>query len=55
MPRPPEEEAVRVLVVDDHDLFRTGLRRLIGQEHGLTVVAEARTGDDAVLRGRAAA
>jgi DNA-binding NarL/FixJ family response regulator len=50
MPRPPEEETVRVLVVDDHDLFRTGLRRLIGQEHGLTVVAEARTGDDAVLR-----
>lgn len=45
-----EGEAVRVLVVDDHDLFRTGLRRLIGQEHGLTVVAESRTGDDAVLR-----
>jgi len=50
MPRPPEEEAVRVLVVDDHDLFRTGLCRLIGQEDGLTVVAEARSGDDAVRR-----
>jgi len=39
-----------VLVVDDHDLFRTGLCRLIGQEDGLTVVAEARSGDDAVRR-----
>jgi two-component system NarL family response regulator len=48
MPRPSAEEAVRVLVVDDHDLFRTGLCRLIGQEDGLTVVAEARSGDDAV-------
>jgi DNA-binding NarL/FixJ family response regulator len=50
MPRPSAEEAVRVLVVDDHDLFRTGLCRLIGQEDGLTVVAEARSGDDAVSR-----
>jgi two-component system NarL family response regulator len=48
MPRPCAEEAVSVLVVDDHDLFRTGLCRLIGQEQGLTVVAEARSGDDAV-------
>ena len=39
-----------MLVVDDHDLFRTGLCRLIGQEDGLTVVAEARSGDDAVRR-----
>jgi two-component system NarL family response regulator len=45
-----EEEAVRVLLVDDHDLFRTGLSRLIGREDGLTVVAEARSGDDAVRR-----
>jgi len=50
MPRSHEEEAVRVLVVDDHDLFRTGLCRLFGQAHGLTVVAEARSGDDAVSR-----
>jgi DNA-binding NarL/FixJ family response regulator len=50
MTRPPAEDAVRVLVVDDHDLFRTGLCRLIGQEDGLAVVAEARSGDDAVTR-----
>lgn len=53
MPRPREDEAVRVLVVDDHDLFRTGLCRLIGQEDGLTVVADARCGDDAVRHAAA--
>jgi DNA-binding NarL/FixJ family response regulator len=50
MPRAGAAEAVRVLVVDDHDLFRTGLCRLFGQADGLTVVAEARSGDDAVRR-----
>src|SRR3954465_973497 len=50
MPQSAKEQAVRVLVVDDHDLFRTGLARLFGQADGLTVVAEARTGDDAVRR-----
>jgi DNA-binding NarL/FixJ family response regulator len=50
MPRSGKEETVRVLVVDDHDLFRTGLTRLFGEADGLTVVAEARTGDDAVRR-----
>jgi NarL family two-component system response regulator LiaR len=50
MAQPVNEEAVSVLVVDDHDLFRTGLARLFGQADGLAVVAEARTGDDAVRR-----
>jgi NarL family two-component system response regulator LiaR len=50
MPQSVKPQAVRVLVVDDHDLFRTGLARLFGQADGLTVVAEARTGDDAVRR-----
>ena len=52
MAQPLEDEIVRVLVVDDHDLFRKGLCRLIGQEDGLTVVGEARSGDAAV-RGAA--
>src|SRR4051812_18058462 len=38
--------ALRVLVVDDHDLFRTGLRALL-EEEGLTV-ADARSGDAAL-------
>ena len=38
---------VRVLVVDDHDLFRTGLRNLL-QEEGVNVVGEAENGEDAI-------
>src|SRR5213080_2294325 len=40
-------ESLRVLLVDDHDLFRTGLRNLL-EEHGLTVAGEASTGLEAV-------
>lgn len=36
------------MVVDDHDLFRSGLRRLLDGEPGLSVVADARRGDEAV-------
>jgi DNA-binding NarL/FixJ family response regulator len=40
-------ETLRVLLVDDHDLFRTGLRNLL-EEQGVNVVAEAGTGTEAV-------
>jgi DNA-binding NarL/FixJ family response regulator len=40
-------DALRVLLVDDHDLFRTGLRNLL-EEQGVNVVAEAGAGADAV-------
>jgi DNA-binding NarL/FixJ family response regulator len=47
----PEEradlEALRVLLVDDHDLFRTGLRNLLA-EQGLKIVGEAGAGAQAV-------
>jgi DNA-binding NarL/FixJ family response regulator len=39
--------AARVLLVDDHDLFRTGLRNLL-EEQGVQVVGEAATGMDAI-------
>ena len=42
--------AIRVIVVDDHDLFRSGLRRLLEEHDGLEVVADARRGDEAVQR-----
>lgn len=48
---PPE---IRVMVVDDHDVVRTGLRALIGDETGLEVVAEAANAADAVARALAA-
>src|SRR3954469_25239485 len=49
----PPEQAVqpRVLLVDDHDLFRTGLRDLL-EEEGVDVVGEAAAGDDALRHVR---
>ncbi|MBA3747364.1 MAG: response regulator transcription factor, partial [Solirubrobacterales bacterium] len=43
-------EPLRVMVVDDHDLFRSGLRRLLDGDPDLTVIADARRGDEAVER-----
>jgi DNA-binding NarL/FixJ family response regulator len=41
---------IRVLVVDDHPLFRTGLTRLLETVHDITVVGEAGDGEAAVSR-----
>ena len=38
---------VRVLIVDDHDLFRSGLRNLL-EEQGVHVVGEAAAGEEAL-------
>jgi DNA-binding NarL/FixJ family response regulator len=40
-------EELRVLLVDDHDLFRTGLRSLL-EEQGVHVVGEAENGNAAL-------
>jgi DNA-binding NarL/FixJ family response regulator len=40
-------DELRVLIVDDHDLFRTGLRNLLEQE-GVNVVGEAASGQAAI-------
>ena len=39
---------VRVLLVDDHDLVRTGIRRLLEDNEGIEVVGEARNGEEAL-------
>ena len=39
---------IRVLLADDHDLFRQGVRRLLEGSPDLEVVGEARTGQDTV-------
>jgi len=41
-------ELIRVLVVDDHTLVRQGIRHLVEEMEGLTVVAEAGTAEEAV-------
>jgi DNA-binding NarL/FixJ family response regulator len=38
----------RVLLVDDHDLFRTGLRNLLQEEGGVQIAGEAPNGSEAV-------
>jgi DNA-binding NarL/FixJ family response regulator len=43
----PQTESLRVLIVDDHDLFRTGLRNLL-EEQGVQIVGEAASGAEAV-------
>jgi DNA-binding NarL/FixJ family response regulator len=43
----PRHDALRVVIVDDHDLFRTGLRNLL-EEQGIQVVGEAAAGSDAI-------
>ena len=50
-PEDTRETSPRVLLVDDHDLFRAGLRTLLEAE-GVHVVGEARTGTDAVAEIR---
>src|SRR5205814_1832204 len=40
-------EEVRVLIVDDHDLFRSGLRNLL-EEEGVQIVGEASAGQEAL-------
>jgi DNA-binding NarL/FixJ family response regulator len=43
----PGRDGVRVVIVDDHDLFRTGLRNLL-EEQGVEVIGEAGNGQDAI-------
>jgi len=43
-------EAIRVLIVDDHALFRRGLIQVLQFEDGIEVVGEAEDGEDAVAK-----
>jgi DNA-binding NarL/FixJ family response regulator len=47
-------EPTRVVIADDQDLIRAGLRLVIDRAPGLTVVGEAATGHDAVRVAREA-
>lgn len=39
---------IRVLLVDDHDLVRAGLSRMLKDEAGIQVVGEAKSGEEAI-------
>ena len=43
---------IRVLIADDHPIFRDGLRKLLEAERDLRVVGEAANGEDAVKLAR---
>ncbi len=43
---------IKVLIVDDHDLVRTGITRLLTDVQGLTIVGEASTGEEAIAKSR---
>jgi DNA-binding NarL/FixJ family response regulator len=44
----PDSEVIRVLVVDDHEVVRRGLRAFLDGEPDLEVVAEAGSGEEAL-------
>ena len=45
-----EAERIRVLIVDDHALFRRGLMLVLESEDGIEVVGEADDGEDAIAK-----
>jgi len=42
------EKILRILVADDHPMFREGVRNVVENTEGMTVVGEAATGEEAV-------
>ncbi|NUR63552.1 MAG: response regulator transcription factor [Catenulispora sp.] len=53
-PLTAQDEPTRVVVADDQDIVRAGLRLMIDRAPGLTVVGEAANGHDAVRIARTA-
>jgi DNA-binding NarL/FixJ family response regulator len=47
-----DEKNIRVLIVDDHQIFREGLRSMIEKKPGITVVGEAESGKTAIELAR---
>jgi DNA-binding NarL/FixJ family response regulator len=43
---------IKVLIADDHAIVRHGLCALLGTEHGIEVVGEAKDGNEAVARAK---
>ena len=41
-------EAIRIMIVEDHEIFRTGLRRALEMEDDLAIIKEAGSGEEAL-------
>jgi two-component system NarL family response regulator len=46
--RPLNSDIVRVLIVDDHEIMREGLRRIFERDRTIEVVGEAGSGEEAI-------
>ena len=55
MNQPDGSDAIRVLIVDDHALFRRGLMLVLESEPGIDVVGEAEDGAEAIAKAEASA
>ena len=49
----PPAQTIRVLLADDHDILRQGLKLLLSLQPEINVVGEARTGSEAIMMVRA--
>ena len=45
-----QQKRTRVLIADDHTLFRSGLKGMLARAEGFEVVGEAKTGEEAVMK-----
>ncbi|MEX2553760.1 MAG: response regulator transcription factor, partial [Actinomycetota bacterium] len=45
-------EPIRVMVVDDHPIWRDGIRADLEREGGAVVIAEAADGGEAIVKAR---
>lgn len=51
-PKSGLEKKIRVLLADDHQMMREGLKKIIQEENDLTVIAEASNGQEAIRLAR---
>jgi two-component system response regulator DegU len=43
---------IKILIVDDHQMFRDGLKALLARQNDMEIVGEAENGQDAVAKTR---